>query len=267
MTRTIAISAFCFLLSALVAAQGTIEIRRNGKVVGTDQPQSNNAVRVLFIGNSLTFWNEMPSLTRRVAGSLGARPLVTQFSGMGGATLRQLWEKGAALRSIRESKWSFVVLQAQSTEMLYRPEETKKYAALFDREIDRAGAKTVIFETWKPAHARGTQSELNARYISLARELDALVAPVGSAWDALQHHGSNLFDPEGVHPNLRGSYLSACVFYSTFYGASPAGATHVFETKFDVPESYRRDLKAEKISDSDAGEIQRAAWAAVQAFK
>jgi len=259
-------SAFCLLLSAFLA-QSTIEIRRDGKVVATDQPQLKDAVRVLFIGNSLTFWNEMPSPPRRIAGSLGARPLVTQFSGMSGATLRQHWEKGAAVRLIRELKWDFVVLQAQSTEMLYRPEETKKYATLFDREIDRTGAKTVIFETWKPADARGTQSELNARSISLARELDALVAPVGSAWDALRRQGMNLFDPGGVHPNLRGSYLSACVFYSTFYAASPAGATHVFETKFDVPESYRRDLEEEKISDEDGEEIQRAAWAAVQGFR
>ena len=126
-------SAFCLLLSALVA-QGTIEVRRNGKVVATDHNQSGNAVRVLFIGNSLTFWNEMPSLTRRIAGSLGANPaLATEFSGMGGATLRQLWEKGAALRLIRERKWDFVVLQAQSVEMMERPEETKKYATLFDR--------------------------------------------------------------------------------------------------------------------------------------
>jgi hypothetical protein len=262
-------SAFCLLLSALLA-QGTIEVRRNGKVVATDHNQSAKAVRVLFIGNSLTFWNEMPSLTRRIAGSLGASPaLATEFSGMGGATLRQHWEKGAALRLIREQKWNFVVLQAQSVEMMERPEETKKYATLFDREIDRVHAKTVIFETWRTEDSlgTGTQSQLNARYIALARELDAVIAPVGSAWEALQRSGMNLFDPGGVHPNLRGSYLTACVFYSMFYGVSPAGATHVFETKFDVPQSYRRDLEQEKISEEDAGAIQRAAWAAVQAFK
>jgi len=259
--RTLLLSAFCLLLSS----QGTIEVRRNGKVVATDHGHSKTAIRVLFIGNSLTFWNEMPWLTRRIAGSLGAQPpLTTEFSGMSGATLRQQWEKGAALRLIRDRKWNFVVLQAQSTEMLYRPEESKKYATLFDREIDRAGAKTVIFETWKPADARGTQSELNARYIALARELDASLAPVGSAWAVLQRSGMNLFDPGGVHPNLRGSYLTACVFYSMFYRANPAGAAHVFETKFDVPESYRRDLEEEKISDEDAEAIQRAAWAAVQ---
>ena len=263
------ISAFCFLASVSLLAQGTIEIRRGGKVVATNHDQSVNAVRVLFIGNSLTFWNEMPALTRRVAGSLGAKPpLVTEFSGMSGASLKQQWEKGAALRAIREGHWNFVVLQAQRTEMDTRPEETKKYATLFDREIDRIGAKTVIFETWKveSGGTRGTQSELNARYIALARELDALVAPVGAAWNELSRDGMNLFDPGGVHPNLRGSYLAACVFYALFYKSDPAGATHTFETKFDVPESYRKDLEDERIEAHEAEAIQRAAWNAVQAF-
>lgn len=264
MVNALFVSILCFLLSA----QGTIEVRRNGKVVATDHAQKANAIRVLFIGNSLTFWNEMPFLTRRVAGSLRAEPvLVTEFNGMSGATLRQHWEKGAALRRIREVKWNFVVLQAQSVEMMERPEETRKYAELFDREIDRSGAKTVIFETWLPPHTAGTQAQLNARYISLARDLDALVAPVGAAWETLQRNGMNLFDGGGAHPNLRGSYLSACVFFATFFNASPTGATHVFETKFDIPESYRRDLEQEKISDADAAAIQTAAWEAVQVFK
>ena len=260
--------AFALLLSAFVTVQGTIEIRRNGKVVATDHAQPANAIRVLFVGNSLTYWNEMPALTRRVAGSLGAQPaLATEFSGMGGATLKQHWEKGAALRRIREAKWDFVVLQAQSLEMIERPEETTKYATFFAREIDRAGAKTVIFETWKPNGLPGTQAALNVRYVALAHQINALVGPVGAAWETLQRNGMKLFDPGGVHPNLRGSYLTACVFYATFYRADPAGATHVFETKFDVPESYRRDLEVEKISDEDAVAIQREAWAAVRGFK
>jgi hypothetical protein len=265
MKRLLAIGII--LLTVPCLAQGTIEIRRDGKVVATDHDESSAGIRVLFIGNSLTFWNELPWMTRRVAGSLGARPLLPEFSGMGGASLRQHWERGNALRAIKEYHWDFVVLQAQSSEMSDRPEEMMKYARLFDREIGRVGAKTVFFVTWKAEGQRGTQSELTARYIGLARELDALIAPVGVAWDELRHGGMDLFDPGGVHPNLKGSYLAACVFYSTFYGASPAGATHTFETKFDIPESYRRDLERDKLDAETAEQIQRAAWKAVEAVK
>ena len=253
------------LIAASAFAQGTIEVRRNGKVVVTDHDLSADATRVLFIGNSLTFWNEMPWMTRRVAGSLGTK-LVTEFSGASGATLRQQWERGRALHAIKEQHWDFVVLQAQSSEMSARPEETMKYARLFDREIDRVEAKTVIFATWKTDELRISQAALTARYISLAQELDAALAPVGRAWEELRREGIDLFDPGGLHPNLKGSYLTACVFYATFYGKSPEGATHTFETKFDIPESYRHDLEYDRVDAATAEAIQRAAWKAVHAF-
>ena len=253
------LSAFCLLL-----LQGSIEIRRNGKVVATDHDQSTDAVRVLFIGNSLTFWNEMPWMTRRLAASLGSK-LVTEFNGTSGATLRQHWERGRALRAITERHWDFVVLQPQSSEMSTRPEETMKYARLFDREIDRTGAKTVLFVTWN-VDAHDSQSQLTARYVSLAKDLDAALAPVGVAWDELQRQGVDLFDPGGTHPNLRGSYLAACVFYATFFRKTPEGATHSFETKFDIPESYRHDLEYDRIDGATAEEIQRAAWNAARQF-
>ncbi|HEX9163237.1 MAG TPA: hypothetical protein VF980_16140, partial [Thermoanaerobaculia bacterium] len=181
-------SAFCLLLSAFFfAQQGTIEIRKGGKVVATNRDDTTAAVRVLFIGNSLTFWNEMPWMTRRVAASLGAKPaLSTEFSGMSGATLRQQWEHGKALRSIKERTWNFVVLQPQSTEMIDRPEETMKYARLFAAEIDAVRAKPVLFVTWVPPGRAMAQGELTARYERLARETHALLAPIGVAWEELR---------------------------------------------------------------------------------
>lgn len=227
-------------------------------------PLSGEPIRVLFIGNSLTYWNEMPWLTERVAESLDAKtPLDAEFNGLSGATLRRQWERGRALNAIREQRWDFVVLQAQSTEILANPEETTKYARLFSDEIKKARAKTVIFLTWIPLDAKGTQKEMTARYLKLARELGASVAPVGIAWERLLKRGIALFDGSRLHPNLNGSYLTACVFFATIYRRSPAGATHRFETNFTIDEFYRRDLVNERIEWATAEAIQRAAWEAV----
>ncbi|MGZ8796556.1 MAG: SGNH/GDSL hydrolase family protein [Thermoanaerobaculia bacterium] len=256
------------LLSTSAFGQGTIEIRKNGKVVATDRDDRTTAVRVLFVGNSLTFWNELPWMTRRVAGSLGAKPpLVTEFNGRSGASLRQHWDRGEALRIIRQRRWDFVVLQPQSTEMTDSPEETTRYARYFDQEIDKTGAKTVIFATWVPNDRSMSQAALTDRYVALARQLDARVAPVGTAVGHLSRTGMKMLDPGGVHPSLKGSYLAACIFYSTFYGESPEGAAYTFETKFDIPESYRRDLEQDKLDPESAAKIQSAAWKAVEALE
>jgi hypothetical protein len=220
---------------------------------------------VLFIGNSLTYFNEMPWITERVAESLNvAPPLRTQFSGGSGMTLRQHWDRGRAVRAIREGRFTHVVLQPQSSEIVRTPEETFRYAKLLHGEIKRSGAKTVLFWTWAPRTMNFTQRQFDAQYAKLARELGAIVAPVGIAWESLQSGGVELFDGSGLHPNLAGSYLAACVFVATIYQRSPEGARHVFDVKYDINEFYREALETERLTAEAARRIQRAAWAAVQ---
>lgn len=215
-------------------------------------------LRVLFIGNSLTYWNEMPWMFEHFSKSLGARPR-TRFSGGSGMSLRQHWREGRAQKAIAAGSWDYVVLQPQSTEMMRVPEETTKYAQMFDQLIRKSGAKTVIFLTWAPRSAQFEQEELTARYLTLARKLRARVAPIGIAWADLQRAGLEM-EEGGAHPNLEGSYLSVCVFYATLYRKNPAGGTHRFDVKFVIPERYRQRLEHDKLAAHVAETIQRKAW-------
>src|SRR5437899_3109640 len=65
------------------------------------------------------------------------------------------------------------------------------------------------------------------------------------------------------HPNVAGSYLLACVIYSTVTGRSPAGATHAFDVHFEIPEFYRQSLEHDRIDAPTAAAIQSEAWRAV----
>ena len=218
---------------------------------------------VLFIGNSFTYYNEMPTLLERVSASLGT-PIVARFSGHGGATLRNQWNEGKAIRAIREGHYDFVVIQPQSSEIIRTPDETKRYAKLLADEIRKSGAKPVMFLTWSTrAYPIATQAEYTARYRALAKQIGATIAPVGIAWQRLESIGIELFDGSGSHPNLAGSYLEACVFYAMLTGKSPIGATHAFDMHFTIPEAYRESLERDKLHPSTAAAIQRAAWDAV----
>jgi len=227
-------------------------------------PASNDTRDVLLIGNSITYYNEMPWILERVASSLNARPPIrTEFCGQGGLTLKQQWE-GRARDRIHEREWDVVVIQAQSTEAARDTATFRRYATLFVNEIKQTGARPVIFFTWQPKGFSYKQRQLDDAYRSLAKDTGAEIAPVGPAFQDLLTSGMDLFEGSDVHPNLAGSYLAACVLFATIYGRSPEGAVFVFNAHFDIPESYRRGLEQEHLSNVTALKIQRAAWSAVK---
>jgi hypothetical protein len=73
-------------------------------------------------------------------------------------------------------------------------------------------------------------------YMSIVHELDTRVAPVGVAWAEAhkQNPQLNLWQDDGSHPAMQGTYLAACVFYATIFDESPEGL------------SYRSDLSKDE---------------------
>jgi hypothetical protein len=188
--------------------QGDLELARG------DRPGQ----RVLFVGNSLTYWNDMPDLVSRLAEEdPGAKPLfAVSFTGPGWS-LRRAERDEQLRRLLQEVAWDAVVLQEHSTLAFSSPSEVGQEsvpAALRLQQYAAArGAETVIFMNW-PTRYRG----------DLADQLDFVrVAPFASAWDEAvrRRPGLDLLDDDGRHPNLAGSYLAACVFYATLTGRDP----------------------------------------------
>jgi hypothetical protein len=69
------------------------------------------------------------------------------------------------------------------------------------------------------------QAQVQAGYMEIADELDAIVAPAGIAWQnsLAQEPGPDLWQGDGIHPSVAGTYLSACVFYAVIFQQSPEG--------------------------------------------
>jgi hypothetical protein len=118
---------------------------------------------------------------------------------------------------------------------------------LFDETIRAAGARTVLYLTWARKYAPQTQQSITSAYRTIGSEIGATVVPVGVVWqEALRQRGCPvLYDKDGSHPTLAGSYLAACVFFGTLFGKRPGG------------------WRPEGVDATDAALLQRAAAAAV----
>ena len=209
------------------------------------KPLAKKQLTALFIGNSFTARNDFPALIASLAESR-SRTFISQSIIAGGASLRAHWNAGQAEKVIRDGRFDCVVLQEQSTLPVKNANRTHENVRLFHDVIRDAGSQTVLYMTWARQHSPENQQAISDAYTSIGKELGAIVVPVGTAWQRFlsRHDQPVLFDKDGSHPSLAGSYLAACVFYTTLFGDSPV------EINIDV---LGLDGKARAM-------IQKAAW-------
>jgi hypothetical protein len=203
--------------------------------------------KVLFIGNSFTARNDLPSLVTRLAGARG-KSLEHRLISAGGASLRAHWNAGEALKAIAEGHYDHVVLQEQSTLPIKNAKRMHENIRLFDEAIKGTGAKTILYMTWARQHAPESQKAIIDAYTSIGRELGAIVVPVGVAWQSFlsNHEQPVLHDRDQSHPTLAGSYLAACVFLSVLFSENPMGIDE------DIP----------GLNAQDRALLQKTAWQA-----
>lgn len=200
----------------------------------------DDALRVLFIGNSYTRFNDLPRQVARIAASVPDGPrLRTRRETHGGFDLRRHWRRPRVRRLIQRGRFDAVVIQAHSLSPIRQPDQLAEYARRFHEHARATGARLVLFETWarhprSPTYRRlglRDPSEMLARvgavYGRIGRDLGATVAPVGRAWQRAREElpETELHRPDGTHPNVAGTYLSACVMYQTLTGRDPRDAT------------------------------------------
>jgi hypothetical protein len=183
-------------------------------------------MKVLFIGNSFTGRNDLPGLLTAIAASAPeSKQIETDQVLANGASLRQHWNAGRAVEKIEQGQWDFVVLQEQSTLPIKNARRFHENVRLFNEVIRQHGAHTLLYQTWARQHVPETQVALNEATNTIAAEIGAVIAPVGTAWESLSKEAPELvlYDKDGSHPSPLGSYLASCVFYATLFKESPVG--------------------------------------------
>ena len=79
-------------------------------------------LKVLFIGNSYTYVNDLPSLVVGLADAAGGRKIETDQRLPGGYTFQQHVSDKKAIEKIRERKWDVVILQENSLQPILNRE-------------------------------------------------------------------------------------------------------------------------------------------------
>ncbi|MFL7868629.1 MAG: hypothetical protein AB8I58_07365 [Anaerolineales bacterium] len=231
--------------------------------------------KVLFVGNSLIFWNDgIDYHMAQLAGSANP-PLAieAESSTKMMMPLQRLWQ--FAKDEIENGDYDIVILQEDmQTSSSYKESKTAdsfhEYARKFDALIKESGAKTVFFMAW-PFEEGGevpiTYEEIAQAHRDIATELGADVAPVALAIQRTikERPDLDVNDADGFHPSIYATYLSANVVYATISGKSPEGLTYL-PPKGNYKLSDRETV-VEGITEEEAAFLQRVAWETVQDYQ
>ncbi|MCC6124605.1 MAG: hypothetical protein IT426_06570 [Pirellulales bacterium] len=220
---------------------------------------ADEPLKILFLGNSFTYANDMPHILQGLAASRGRR-LDVAMHAPGGCTLEKHWQDGKAAELIESKKWDVVVLQESSTGPIENLKGMKEYAGKLHEHVKKQGARTVLFETWARQDKMATTRRIALAYEETAKELGAAVAPVGLAWQKARAGNKpfTLHAADKNHPNELGSYLAACVFFAALVDPKTDGLPGrlVFDGKMLT-----------SIPTADAARLQRIARETVREGK
>jgi hypothetical protein len=211
----------------------------------TLQPTADPGGRVLFIGNSHTFVNDLPEMFANLARS-GGHEVSVDSSAMGGYTLEQHTRDPYTQEKLDRADWDYVVLQ-ESTRILTmesaRNTQMVPAVRALEEKTRAQGAQAVLVLMWASikavdeeglAHFASEQAQVTIALQHVAQELDILLAPIGPAWEQSlrQRPELELWGSDNHHASPAGTYLLACVLYATIYQQSPVGLSFAA----DLPE-------------------------------
>jgi len=196
--------------------------------------QTTDSLRILWVGNSYTFYNDLPDKFAELAAEQGLYLATTKFL-KGGERFSGHMKNTKLIEAIKQGGWDYVILQeqsslpAQSTRTVVN--DCYPYARALDSLVmaHSPQAHVIFYMTWghmvknvnnkiekDPAYPLDEsydwfQARLFNSYLEMTYENKAWCAPVGMAWKTVrkEHPEIELYSNDGSHPSLEGSYLAA----------------------------------------------------------
>jgi hypothetical protein len=221
--------------------------------------KSGDELRVLFIGNSLTYTNDLPAIVAALAEAARQKRFLHQSIAFPDFSLEDHWHQGEARKTIAKGSWDYVILQQGPSALPESRALLLEYARRFAAEIRRSGAQPALYMVWPSAARSGDFNRVSESYRLAAEEVKGALFPAGEAWRAAWRRDANLqlYSPDGLHPSQAGSYTAALVIYEQLYRQSPVGLPSRLQihsktiSKIEIP-TAQADLLQQAAAEANA---------------
>lgn len=171
-------------------------------------------MKLLFIGNSHTYYNSLPHTVLQLLEQTGTKAHVTMLT-EGGKGLTYHTASPAVSVNIRYGKYDTVIVQDRATG--FDPATFPEGAAALKEMADRAGSAFCLYMPWAGRDNRAAQQPMTEAYLTFSKAQGCPLAPVGEVFTRLltTEPADSLYREDGNHATPLGSYVAAVtIFYA-----------------------------------------------------
>jgi len=189
-------------------------------------PDPAATTRILFVGNSLTYVNDLPGMVKALADSAGITGVQTAQIAKPDYALEDHWNDGQAGNVIGRGGWHLVVMQQGPSAVLANRANLRQWAATFADLIKSKAGAPAMYQVW-PAQVNFSDFDASAEsYRLAAQDINGLFLAAGNAWRAAWANdaGLPLYGPDGLHPSVTGTYLAALTIFGGVFHRSVIGS-------------------------------------------
>ncbi len=200
-------------------------------------------LRVLFVGNSLTYVNDLPLMVMALARG-GEIEIEAGMIAAPNAGLEDHWNDGRVRREIASKRWDVVVMQQGPSSLASSRVNLVEFAKKLADDAREAGARPVLYTVWPDSSRRAYLDDVIESYRVAAVACGCELLPAGLAWrEAWKESGRlSLYGADGFHPSTEGSYLAALVIWAGLTGADVSTAS----AELDLGEGRRVKIKEKR---------------------
>jgi len=176
----------------------------------TSAKTSKTKVNLLFIGNSLTFTNNLPELVKKYAKQKKVK-IHTKMVAFPNHAIEDHWNDRKVQKLISSKKYDFVIIQQGPSSQNDGRKMLIEYGEKYSTLCKTNEAKLCYFMVWPSLKYYHTFDGVIKNYADAASINNAILLPVGAIWkdyiDTTNSHA--YYGSDGFHPSLKGSEITA----------------------------------------------------------
>ena len=167
---------------------------------------------ILFIGNSLTYSNNLPGLVKKYA-LLKEIDINTEMIALPNYAIEDHWNDGQVQKLISSKKYDFIIIQQGPSSQNDGRKMLIEFGRKYNKLCELYESKLCYFMVWPSINYYYTFDDVIKNHKDAAIINNSILLPVGEIWkeyiDSTKDY--EYYGTDGFHPSIKGSQIAAKV--------------------------------------------------------